>query len=224
MRASSCDHLPRRGRTWEHLGFRIRGRCGQARNDPAAAARGCRDPCRRAGEFRTLRESEILCTQGRNPTSALHTTSDINTGRQHRRPPVGLVPPARPVRLRRPQGRRAGHAATYRLWALPARLVRHARQRVLKLSRTWPRGKGVPGLLVAAARAARTGLTICPSLRPEEPAPARSEPVPALSTSGGTFTRRTCEPDITAENRHNKISSQSLLHPESSRLTQSSAG
>jgi Transposase DDE domain group 1 len=26
----------------------------------------------------------------------------------------------------------------YRLWALPARLVRHARQRVLKLSRTWP--------------------------------------------------------------------------------------
>src|SRR5712691_4629270 len=26
----------------------------------------------------------------------------------------------------------------YRLWALPARLVRHARQRVLKLSRSWP--------------------------------------------------------------------------------------
>jgi hypothetical protein len=26
----------------------------------------------------------------------------------------------------------------YRLWALPARLVRHARQRVLKISRTWP--------------------------------------------------------------------------------------
>ena len=26
----------------------------------------------------------------------------------------------------------------YRLWALPARLVRHARQRILKLSRTWP--------------------------------------------------------------------------------------
>jgi hypothetical protein len=26
----------------------------------------------------------------------------------------------------------------YRLWALPARLARHARQRVLKLSRTWP--------------------------------------------------------------------------------------
>ena len=26
----------------------------------------------------------------------------------------------------------------YRLWALPARLVRHARQHVLKLSRTWP--------------------------------------------------------------------------------------
>jgi len=26
----------------------------------------------------------------------------------------------------------------YRLWALPARIVRHARARVLKLSRTWP--------------------------------------------------------------------------------------
>jgi hypothetical protein len=26
----------------------------------------------------------------------------------------------------------------YRLWALPARLARHARQRVLKISRTWP--------------------------------------------------------------------------------------
>ena len=26
----------------------------------------------------------------------------------------------------------------YRLWHLPARLARHARQRVLKLSRTWP--------------------------------------------------------------------------------------
>ncbi len=27
---------------------------------------------------------------------------------------------------------------TLRLWALPARLIRHARTRVLKLSRTWP--------------------------------------------------------------------------------------
>jgi hypothetical protein len=26
----------------------------------------------------------------------------------------------------------------YRLWSLPARLVRHARARVLKISRTWP--------------------------------------------------------------------------------------
>jgi hypothetical protein len=26
----------------------------------------------------------------------------------------------------------------YRLWHLPARLARHARQRVLKISRTWP--------------------------------------------------------------------------------------
>jgi len=27
---------------------------------------------------------------------------------------------------------------SYRLWHLPARLARHARRRVLKLSRTWP--------------------------------------------------------------------------------------
>ncbi len=32
----------------------------------------------------------------------------------------------------------AGPDTLRRLWALPARLVRHARQRVLKLSRSWP--------------------------------------------------------------------------------------
>jgi hypothetical protein len=35
----------------------------------------------------------------------------LGAGRRPRRRPVRLVPPARPVRLRRPQRRRAGHAA-----------------------------------------------------------------------------------------------------------------
>ncbi len=47
----------------------------------------------------------------------------------------------------------------YRLWALPARLARHARQRVLKLSRTWPWKEALPGLLAAALRPARARLT-----------------------------------------------------------------
>ena len=35
----------------------------------------------------------------------------VGAGREHRRRPGRLVPPAEPVRLRRPEGRRAGHAA-----------------------------------------------------------------------------------------------------------------
>jgi hypothetical protein len=50
----------------------------------------------------------------------------------------------------------------YRLWALPARLVRHARARVLKLSRAWPWKGGVPGLLAAAVRPASPRLTSYP--------------------------------------------------------------
>lgn len=41
--------------------------CGRARGDPAAPGRVCRDPRHRAGDFMTLRESEVLCTQRRKP-------------------------------------------------------------------------------------------------------------------------------------------------------------
>ena len=47
---------------------------------------------------------------------------------RHPRPPDSW-PAAEPDTLR------------YRLWHLPARLARHARQRVLKPSRTWPWGE-----------------------------------------------------------------------------------
>ena len=75
----------------------------------------------------------------RNLPKNLGSELRLGAGRQPRRRPVRLVSAARPVRLRRPQRRRAGHAAPcYRLLSLPARLARHARARVLKISRTWP--------------------------------------------------------------------------------------
>ena len=65
----------------------------------------------------------------------------------------------------------------YRLWSLPARLVRHARQRILKqldlaLERSFP------DLLAAAVRPARTRLTSHPLQPGKEPTPAQPEPVP----------------------------------------------
>jgi hypothetical protein len=72
----------------------------------------------------------------------------------------------------------------YRLLSLPARLVRHARARVLKISRTWPWNQ--------AFLACWQRLCACPH-PPDQPpllprpgketAPAQSEPVPP-STSG----------------------------------------
>jgi len=44
---------------------------------------------RSAGEFRTFRESEVLCTQGRNPTSVIQTTSDIDIRQRLAERPVG---------------------------------------------------------------------------------------------------------------------------------------
>jgi len=63
------------------------------RQQPAPGMPRSLPPCTRvrttltrsAGDFRTLRESEVLCTQGRNPTSVMQTTSGIDTG------PVGQV-------------------------------------------------------------------------------------------------------------------------------------
>jgi len=61
----------------------------------------------------------------------------LGAGGEHRRRPVRLVPAPRPVRPGGSQGCRAGYAALPAV-ALPARLARHARQRVLKISRVWP--------------------------------------------------------------------------------------
>ena len=108
----------------------------------------------------------------------------LGTGRQPRRRPGRLVPPARPVRPGRTQGRRAGHAALPA--AQPARPAGPPRPR--------PRAEdqphlaletGIPRLLAAAMRPARTRLTRPPpSPRPgKEADPAQSEPVPP-STSG----------------------------------------
>ena len=47
----------------------------------------------------------------------------------------------------------------YRIWHLPARLARHARQRILAISPDWPWTGGIPGLLAAALRPASTRLT-----------------------------------------------------------------
>ena len=47
----------------------------------------------------------------------------------------------------------------YRVWHIPARLARHARQRILKISPGWPWKDGVPHLLAAALRPASTRLT-----------------------------------------------------------------
>jgi hypothetical protein len=43
----------------------------------------------------------------------------------------------------------------YRLWHLPARLVRHARRRILKIPDTWPWRDGVHHLLATPHRPAR---------------------------------------------------------------------
>ena len=57
--------------------------------------------------------------------------------REHRRRPDRLDPPPRLPRRRGPAGSRPGHAPLP-VWHIPARLARHARQRVLKISPDWP--------------------------------------------------------------------------------------
>ena len=85
----------------------------------------------------------------------------VGAGRQHRRRPVRLVPAAGPERLRRPQGRRAGHAALPA--AQPARPAGPPRPRPgaedqpdLALERR------LRDLLAAAVRPASTRLTSHP--------------------------------------------------------------
>ena len=89
----------------------------------------------------------------------------------------------------------------YRLWQLPARLVRHARTRVLKISRTWP--------WKDAFWPAGNGCAPCPHRSDQPPVPATPEedrpgavkPVPSRACRAAPHLRGT-EPDTKAENRH----------------------
>ncbi len=97
----------------------------------------------------------------------------------------------------------------YRLWALPARLVRHARARVLKISRTWPWKQ--------AFLACWQRLCACPH-PPDQPPrpydPERSPPrrgrsrCPPEHIGQRHHPPGTWEPGTTAENRHNTISNE----------------
>jgi hypothetical protein len=86
----------------------------------------------------------------------------------------------------------------YRLPSLPARLVRHARARRGEDQPDLALEGGVPGLLAAAVRPARTRLTSHPVPAPGKGGrPAQSEPVPlrahpAAPPPGKTRTRRRC--------------------------------
>jgi hypothetical protein len=107
----------------------------------------------------------------------------------------------------------------YRLLSLPARLVRHARARVLKISRTWPWKEAFLACWQRLCAPARAHLT--------------SHPVPATRKGGrpgavGADARpehigqhrhppETRQPDTTVENRHNTISNKPQPAPESSR-------
>ena len=97
---------------------------------------------------------------------------------QHRRRPDRLVAAARPVRLRGPQRRRAGHAALSAVE--PARRAVPPRPRPRSEDQPHLALEGrLPGLLAAAVRPARTGLTSHPlPATGKEAVPAQSEPVP----------------------------------------------
>src|SRR5208337_2052001 len=132
--------------------------------------------------------------------------------------PGRLVPAARPVRLRGPQGRRAGHAALpVAEPACPAGPPRPCPgaedQPHLALE------GGIPGLLGAAVRPARTRLTSHPVPATRKGgSPARSEPGARPEHIGRhRHPPEIREPDKTAENWHNTISNQPRPPAESSR-------
>jgi Transposase DDE domain group 1 len=115
----------------------------------------------------------------------------LGTGRQPRRRPGRLVPAARPVRLRRPQGRRAGHAALPALE--PARPAGPPRPEARPQAQPDLALEGrLPGLRTGAVGSR------CP---PEHIGRDRHPP-------------ETREPDTTAENRHNANSNQPRPAPE----------
>ena len=95
----------------------------------------------------------------------------------------------------------------YRLWALPARLARHARARVLKISRTWP---WKSAFLTCWRRLSTLLHPPDQPLRPRDPErrPLRRSRSRCRPEHIGQHRHPPgpCEPDTTAENRHNTIS------------------
>jgi hypothetical protein len=78
----------------------------------------------------------------------------------------------------------------YRLLSLPARLVRHARQRVLKISRTWPWKQAFLTCWQRLCTLPAPPDQPIPSQRPgKEAAPAQSEPVPPEHTGPSAIRR-----------------------------------
>src|SRR5262249_13785492 len=109
----------------------------------------------------------------------------------------------------------------YRIWHIPARLVRHARQRILKISTDWPWKDAFLACwqrlcaLPAPARPAQP----TPATRREH-TPARSEPVPARASPGSTRCHHP-DPNQTPQPKPgtSTISNRPRQRPESSRLT-----
>ena len=83
-------------------------------------------------------------------------------------------------------------------WAPPARLVRHARTRVLKISRTWP-WKGAFLACWQRLCACPTGLTSHPVPRPGKEPPRRGRSRAARAHRAAPLPTGTCEPDTTVE-------------------------
>ena len=136
----------------------------------------------------------------------------LGARRQHRRRPVRLVPAARPLRLRRPQRRRARHAALPAM--APARPAGPPRPPAHPQAQPDLAMEGrLPDLLAAAMRPASTRLTShpVPATPGKEATPARSEPVPARAHRAAPPPLEIRQPDTAAENRHNTISNQPRL-------------
>ena len=114
----------------EHPGCRDRGGGGQP--PPAVRRRPAPRPRHRRDQRRPHRESDGTAEPA---LENLAGQQGVGPRREHRRRPHRLGPPPRPPRPGRPPRRRAGHAPS---WHIPARLVRHARKRILKISPDWP--------------------------------------------------------------------------------------
>ena len=107
----------------------------------------------------------------------------------------------------------------YRLLSLPARLVRHARARTLKISRTWPWKEAFLACWQRLCACPHPPDQPPPSPRPERRPPRRSRSRCARAHRAVRHPLRTSEPDTTAENRHSTTGNRPHPTPESLRLT-----